>query len=55
MERIFKVAKENEFEMFISPHYFFPTDGGWKFNGPLETDEIESRMFARGGRKKQSN
>ena len=50
MERIFKAAKENGFEVFISPHYFFPTDSGWKFNGPLETDEAENKMFARSGR-----
>jgi nicotinamidase-related amidase len=50
MERIFKAAKENGFEVFISPHYFFPTDRGWKFNGPLETDEAETKMFARSGR-----
>jgi nicotinamidase-related amidase len=50
MERIFKAAKENGFEVFISPHYFFPTDKGWKFNGPLETDEFENKMFARSGR-----
>jgi nicotinamidase-related amidase len=25
MERIFKTAKEKGFEVFISPHYFFPT------------------------------
>jgi nicotinamidase-related amidase len=50
MERIFKAAKENGFEVFISPHYFFPTDGGWKFNGPLETDEAKTHMFARSGR-----
>ena len=50
MERIFKAAKENGFEVFISPHYFFPTDRGWKFNGPLEADEVETRMFARSGR-----
>ena len=50
MERIFKAAKENGFEVFISPHYFFPTDRGWKFNGPLETDEAENKMFARSGR-----
>ncbi|HMF47969.1 MAG TPA: cysteine hydrolase [Candidatus Saccharimonadales bacterium] len=49
MERIFKVAKENRFEVFISPHYFFPTDSGWKFNGPLETVEEETKMFARSG------
>jgi nicotinamidase-related amidase len=50
MERIFKAAKDNGFEVFISPHYFFPTDSGWKFNGPLETDEAENKMFARSGR-----
>jgi len=49
MERIFQVAKQHGFEVFISPHYFFPTDDGWKFNGPLETSEHETRMFARRG------
>ena len=49
MERIFKSAKEHGFEVFISPHYFYPTDNGWKFNGPLETDEAKSAIFARRG------
>jgi len=49
MERIFKAAKARGFEVFISPHYFYPTDQGWKFNGPLETDEATSGMFARKG------
>src|SRR5499426_2340535 len=50
MERIFNAAKQNGFEVFISPHYFFPTDRGWKFNGPLEADEASTKMFARSGR-----
>lgn len=49
MERLFKAAKADGFEVFISPHYFYPTDKGWKFNGPLETDEATSGMFARTG------
>ena len=49
MERIFKAAKARGFEVFISPHYFYPTDKGWKFNGALETDEATSGMFARKG------
>jgi nicotinamidase-related amidase len=49
MERIFQAAKQNDFEVFISPHYFYPTDDGWRFNGPLETSEHETRMFARRG------
>lgn len=50
MERIFKAAKRNGVDVFISPHYFYPTDKGWKFNGPLETEEFETKMFARNGR-----
>jgi nicotinamidase-related amidase len=49
MERIFKVAKTRGFELFISPHYFYPTDKGWRFNGPLESDEATSGFFARRG------
>ena len=49
MERIFKAAKAQGFEVFISPHYFYPIDRGWKFNGPLEADEVASGMFARTG------
>jgi nicotinamidase-related amidase len=49
MERIFKAAKAFGFEVFISPHYFFPTDKGWKFNDPLETDEATNGLFARKG------
>ena len=50
MERIFKAAKSHGFDVFISPHYFFPEDKGWKFNGPLEADEAKTDLFARKGR-----
>ncbi len=49
MERIFRAAKANGYEVFISPHYFYPTDSGWNFNGPLETDEFRTHSFARTG------
>jgi nicotinamidase-related amidase len=49
MESIFKAAKTYGFEVFISPHYFYPTDKGWKFNGPLEADEAAIGEFARKG------
>jgi nicotinamidase-related amidase len=49
MERIFKAAKAYGYEVFISPHYFYPTDRGWKFNGPLETDEVVHNEFGRKG------
>jgi hypothetical protein len=44
MERIFQVAKQKGFEVFISPHYFYPTDNGWRFNGPLEMIESEEKV-----------
>jgi nicotinamidase-related amidase len=49
MERIFKAAKTNGYDVFISPHYFYPTDSDWNFNGPLETDEFKTQSFARTG------
>ncbi|MFI9470062.1 cysteine hydrolase [Streptomyces sp. NPDC052492] len=49
MERIFEAAKTGEYEVFISPHYFYPTDNGWRMNGPLETSELETHTFARTG------
>lgn len=49
MERIFKSADANGYHVFISPHYFYPTDNSWKFNGPLETEEFTTHTFARSG------
>ena len=49
MERIFQAAKAQGYDVFISPHYFYPTDDGWKFNGPLESEEFRTRSFARRG------
>jgi hypothetical protein len=33
----------------VKAHYFYPTDNGWKTNGPLETDEFRTHSFARSG------
>ena len=49
MDRIFAAAKRHGFAVFISPHYFYPTDGGWKFNGALEADEAAGNFFGRRG------
>src|SRR5271154_7574548 len=49
VERIFAAAKTNVYEVFISPHYFYPTDSGWKFNDPLEDVELKTHTFARPG------
>jgi len=49
IERLFEAAKTNGYEVLISPHYFYPTDYGWTRNGPLESDEVQTRTFARRG------
>lgn len=49
MERIFKAAKLHGYHVFVSPHYFYPTDSDWKFDGPLETAEFKTHSFARRG------
>jgi nicotinamidase-related amidase len=49
MLHIFKAAKAAQFGMFISPHYFYPGDHGWLFNGALETDELRTGTFDRSG------
>jgi nicotinamidase-related amidase len=49
MDLLFKAAKTKDYPVFISPHYFYPTDSGWKMNGPLETDELRTHTFARRG------
>ncbi|MEN8144809.1 MAG: isochorismatase family protein, partial [Gemmatimonadota bacterium] len=35
--------------MFVSPHYYFPTDHGWKFEGALEVLMHNIGMFDRAG------
>jgi nicotinamidase-related amidase len=49
IERIFKAAKQNDFEVFISPHYYYPTDYAWKFAGTVEQMMLDSKEFDRSG------
>jgi nicotinamidase-related amidase len=49
IERLFKTAKVNGFEVFISPHYYYPSDHGWKFGGTIEKIMHEIKMFDRSG------
>ncbi len=39
----------NGIPVFISPHYYFPTDKGWKFEGALEKLMHTIGMFDRAG------
>jgi len=49
MLEIFQAAKRQGYPVVISPHYFYPTDDQWLFNGPLEADELATRTFSRTG------
>jgi len=49
IERLFKAAKNHGFEVFISPHYYYPTDHSWKFGGTVEKMMHEIKMFDRSG------
>ncbi|MFA9409482.1 MAG: cysteine hydrolase [Candidatus Dadabacteria bacterium] len=47
IEILFKLAKENNIPVFISPHYYYPTDKDWKFEGALEVLMHKIGMFDR--------
>ncbi len=49
IERIFKAAKQHGFDVFISPHYYYPTDYGWKIAATLEQMVLEAKEFYRSG------
>ncbi len=49
IETLLKTAKEHGFPVFISPHYYYPTDHGWKFKGALEVLMHNINMFDRKG------
>jgi nicotinamidase-related amidase len=47
IERLFIAAKEVGLPVFISPHYYYPSDHGWKFEGTLEALMHNIGMFDR--------
>jgi len=47
LERLFQAAKASGYPVFVSPHYYFPTDHGWQFGGTLENLMHEINMFDR--------
>ncbi|MHC4542236.1 MAG: cysteine hydrolase family protein, partial [Planctomycetota bacterium] len=49
IERLLEAAKNNGLEVFISPHYYYPTDYSWKFGGTIEKTMHEIKMFDRSG------
>ena len=49
IEKLFKAAKASGMPVFVSPHYYYPTDHGWKFEGALEVLMHNIGMFDRKG------
>jgi nicotinamidase-related amidase len=47
IETLLKIAKENSIPVFVSPHYYYPTDKDWKFEGALEVLMHNIGMFDR--------
>ena len=45
--RLFKAAKQADMTVAISPHYYYPTDKGWRFEGGLEKLMHKIGMFDR--------
>ncbi|NOR43179.1 MAG: isochorismatase family protein [Gammaproteobacteria bacterium] len=47
IESLFKAAKKSNVPVFVSPHYYYPTDHGWHFEGALENLMHNIKMFDR--------
>ncbi|WP_299612475.1 cysteine hydrolase [uncultured Tateyamaria sp.] len=49
IETLFRTAKDHDITTAVSPHYYYPTDHGWKFEGALEKLMHQIGMFDRKG------
>ena len=49
LEQLLQGAKAAGYRVFVSPHYYYPTDGDWQFGGTVENLMHDIDMFARTG------
>lgn len=49
IERLFRAANDAGARVFVSPHYYYPHDHTWRFEGALETLMHDINMFHRDG------
>ncbi len=49
IKQLFSAAKERGYDVFISPHYYYPHDKHWHFGGTVEKMMHEIGMFDRKG------
>jgi nicotinamidase-related amidase len=47
LDKLFAAAKQVDMTVAISPHYYYPTDKGWQFEGALEKLMHKIGMFDR--------
>src|SRR4051795_2278057 len=47
LDRLFRAAKQNGYGVFVSPHYLYPHDQGWRFGGPVEHMMLDGKEFWR--------
>jgi nicotinamidase-related amidase len=46
---LLQAAKKQGYAVFVSPHYYYPTDAQWKHGGAVETMMHGIQMFSRSG------
>ncbi|MEX0796078.1 MAG: cysteine hydrolase [Acidimicrobiia bacterium] len=49
IQRLLQAAKTAGIPVFVSPHYYYPTDHGWQFGGTVEAMMHDINMFDRSG------
>ncbi|MFV2062628.1 MAG: cysteine hydrolase [Chloroflexota bacterium] len=49
IEQLISAAKAADVGVFVSPHYYYPSDGDWQFGGTIEVLMHDIDMFARKG------
>jgi nicotinamidase-related amidase len=49
LEQLLAGAKQHDLPVFVSPHYYYPTDHEWEFGGTVEKLMHEIGMFDRKG------
>lgn len=47
LARLFAAAKDQDYGVFISPHYLYPHDQAWLFGGAVEKTMLEGKEFFR--------
>ncbi|MEN8041904.1 MAG: cysteine hydrolase, partial [Actinomycetota bacterium] len=49
IQSLFAAAKASGMPVFVSPHYYYPTDHAWQFGGTVEAMMHDIHMFDRTG------